>query len=225
LVEKLPVSLGGGGQRLASRWAVAPWVLAFLHLHFHIHHYHGPAIDYGALAIASFASFVGVPGPGEAVLIAAAVLAARHNLGIVSVLAVAFVGATVGGIAGYVAGRWAGRGLWTVPGPLRKLRIRAIDRGEKIFARYTVLAVILTPSWIAGIHRVRLATYNIINVISAVVWAGGIGMAAYLVGPSVIDTVQDLGTALTVIGAVALAALIVAGVLRRWRKRARTVSG
>jgi membrane protein DedA with SNARE-associated domain len=222
-VEKLPVSLGRGGQRLASRWAVTPWVLAFLHIH--IHHYHGPAIDYGALALASFASFVGVPGPGEAVLIAAAVAAAKHNLGIVSVLVVAFLGATVGGLVGYGAGRWAGRGLWTAPGPLRKLRTRAMERGEKVFERYTVLAVVLTPSWIAGIHRVELGIYNLINVVSAVVWAGGIGMAAYLIGPSVVDGVEDAGTAVTVIGAVVLATLIGVEVLRRRRKRARATSG
>lgn len=202
-----------------GRLAMAPWVLAFLHIH--IHHYRGPAIDYGALAIASFASFVGVPGPGEGVLIAAAVLASKHNLGLESVLVVAFLGATAGGIAGYVAGRWAGRGLWTAPGPLRKLRIRAIDRGEEVFERYTVLAVVLTPSWIAGIHRVELSTYNLINVVSAVVWAAGIGIAAYLVGPSVIDAVEDAGTLVTVIAGVILAALIGAEVMRRRRKRAR----
>jgi membrane protein DedA with SNARE-associated domain len=198
---------------------MAPWVLAFLR--FHIHHAHGPAIDYGALALASFASFFGLPGPGETVLIAAAVLAARHNLGIVSVLAVAFAGATVGGIAGYAAGRWAGRGLWTAPGPLRRLRMRAIDRGEKVFQRYTVLAVILTPSWIAGVHRVKRTTYNIINVISAAVWTGGIGMAAYFVGPSVLDGVEDAGTAVTVVAAVVLATLIAVEVVRRRRKHAR----
>jgi membrane protein DedA with SNARE-associated domain len=108
---------------------------------------------------------------------------------------------------------------------LRKLRTRAIDRGEKVFERYTVLAVVLTPSWIAGIHRVELGTYNLINVVSAVVWAGGIGMAAYLIGPSVVEGVEDAGTAVSVIGAVALTTLIVLEVLRRRRKRARAASG
>jgi membrane protein DedA with SNARE-associated domain len=88
-----------------------------------------------------------------------------------------------------------------------------------------VLAVVLTPSWIAGIHRVELGTYNLINVVSAVVWAGGIGMAAYLIGPSVVDGVEDAGTAVTVIGAVVLATLIGVEVVRRRRKRARATSG
>ena len=82
-----------------------------LALHIHIHHFHGPAVDYVGLAAASAASWIGVPGPGEPVLIATAVLAAKHNLGIVSVLFVAFMAANVGGIAGWLIGRRAGRGL------------------------------------------------------------------------------------------------------------------
>jgi membrane protein DedA with SNARE-associated domain len=200
--------------------------LAFLHfrIHLHIHHFHGPAIDYGALAAAAFASWVGLPGPGEPVLIAAAVLAAKHNLGIVSVIFVAFVAATVGGIVGWLAGLGAGRSLVTAPGPLRKLRIRAVERGEEIFERHPVTAVILTPSWIAGIHRVKTSTYMIINVVSAIVWAGGIAIAAYLIGPSILDAVDDWGTLTTLILVAAIVAVVTGEVLRRRRKRARAAT-
>lgn len=215
--------LGRSARRLTSRWAAAPWTLAFLHLH--IHHYKGPAIDYGALAIASFASWVGVPGPGEAVLIAAAVLASKHHLGIVSVLFVAFVGAVVGGIAGWLAGLWAGRGLVTARGPLHKLRLNAVERGEQVFERYTVLAIFLTPSWVAGIHRVKPGIYNLVNVVTAVMWAGGIGLAAYAVGPSVTDEASDLGTITTVLLVAGILALVGGELLRRRRKRTHGGSG
>jgi membrane protein DedA with SNARE-associated domain len=200
-------------------------MLAFLHFHLHIHHYRGPVVDYGALAVASFASWVGLPGPGEPVLIAAAVLAAKHNLGIVSVVFVAFAAAVAGGLAGYLAGLSAGRSLVTAPGPFRKLRLRTIERGEKVFERYTLLAIILTPSWIAGIHRVRPLYYNVVNVVSAAVWAGGIGMASYLVGPSVLDAVSDMGTLLSVLLGVGIAAIVGAEILRRRRRRAREAAG
>ena len=200
-------------------------MLAFLHLHLHIHHYRGPVVDYGALAAASFASWVGLPGPGEPVLIAAAVLAAKHHLGIVSVLFVAFVAATVGGLIGYLVGLSAGRGLVTAPGPFHKLRLRTIERGEKVFERYTLLAIVLTPSWVAGIHRVRPLYYNVVNVVTAVIWAVGIGMASYLVGPSVLDAVSDMGTLLSVLLGVAIAAIVTAEIMRRRRKRARAAAG
>jgi membrane protein DedA with SNARE-associated domain len=198
--------------------------LAFLHIgiHIHLHHFHGPAVDYGALAVAAFASWVGVPGPGEPVLIAAAVLAAKHNLGIVSVLAVAFLAATAGGIVGWLIGMRAGRGLLTAPGPRRKLRIKAVDRGEEVFERYAVLAVILTPSWIAGIHRVRTPVYMFANALGSAIWAGGIGISAYLIGPSVVDAVEDAGAVTTAILGVAIVAIVIAALLRHRRKSAPT---
>jgi len=195
--------------------------LGLLHLHLHIHHFRGPAIDYGALAAASFASWVGVPGPGEPVLIATAVLAAKHNLGIVSVLVVAFAGATAGGIVGWVVGMRAGYRLVTAPGPLHNLRVKTVARSEQVFKRYAVIAVLLTPSWIAGMHRVRTPVYMFANALGAALWAGGIGMAAYLVGPSVVDLVDDAGVFLTVILVVAVASIVTAGIVRRSRKRRR----
>jgi membrane-associated protein len=207
-----------------SSRAVLVLALLHLHIHLHIHHFHGPAIDYDTLAAASFASWVGLPGPGEPVLIAAAVLAAKHNLGIVSVMFVAFVAAAAGGIVGWLAGLWAGRGLMTAPGPLRKLRLKAVTRGDEIFERYTVTAIILTPSWIAGIHRVRATVYNVVNVVSAIIWAGGIGIAAYLIGPSVVDAVNDAGLAATLILVAAIALLVGAALFRRRRKRTRAAS-
>jgi membrane protein DedA with SNARE-associated domain len=195
--------------------------LALLHIHIHLHHFRGPAVDYGALAVAAFASWVGVPGPGEPVLIAAAVLAAKNHLGIYSVLFVAFLAAFAGGIAGWMVGRRAGRGLMTAPGPLRRFRQGAVARGDHVFERYAFVAVLLTPSWIAGIHRVRTPVYLLANTVGALIWAVGIGMAAYLIGPSVVDAVSDAGLAITLVVAAAIVAMVGAEVGRRRRKRAR----
>ena len=190
-----------------------------IHIHFHLHHGVPPAsIDYAALAIASFASWAGLPGPGEPLLIAAAVVASKHNLDIKPVLAWAFVGASLGGIAGWLAGRFAGRAVMTAPGPLLKLRLKAVERGEEVFDRWTVTAIILTPAWVAGIHRVHTWVYLITNEVTAVVWAVGIGLAAYVAGPPVLDWVSDLGW-LSVIGIVLLVAAGVAIEVTRRRRR------
>jgi membrane-associated protein len=195
---------------------------AFLHIHIHLHHFKGPAIDYVGLALAAFASWVGLPGPGETVLIATAVAASKHNLGIVSVLFVAWVAAMAGGIAGWLVGRRAGRGLLTRPGPLLAVRQRAVERGDRIFERYTAIAILLTPPWIAGIHGVRTGAYLFWNTLEAALWAGGIGMAAYLVGPSVVDAADDVGL-VTTLALVALIVFAVGGELfRRRRKRVRS---
>jgi membrane protein DedA with SNARE-associated domain len=204
--------------RLIRTALVVP-VIALLHIHLHLHHhFHGPEVDYAGLAAGAVASWVGVPGPGEPLLIAAGVLAARHNLDLGSVMFVAWLAATAGGIVGWWIGRIAGRGLLIAPGPLRGARLRAVERGEDVFARRPVAAIMLTPSWVAGINRARPSVYLVTNAVSAALWAGGIGTGAYLVGPSVIDFVDDLGTVLAIVVLVAVAVLVAVEVRRRWLK-------
>jgi membrane protein DedA with SNARE-associated domain len=182
-------------------------------------HLHGPPIDYLGLAAAAGASWAGVPGPGEPVLIAAAVYAARHRLDITEVLIVAFVAAVLGGIGGWLIGRMGGRTLVTAPGPLRRARMTAVARGDEVFERHPVIAILLTPSWVAGIHRVRTDVYMILNLVGAAAWAAGIGLAAYWVGPSVIDFVNDFGLLTTVLLGALIAAVVAAEIVRRRRRR------
>jgi membrane protein DedA with SNARE-associated domain len=182
---------------------------------------HGAPIDYFGLAAASAASWLGIPGPGESVLIAAGVLAAKHRLDLSTVLLVAWIAATAGGIAGWLIGRIAGRTVMTARGPLLRLRLGAVKRGDEVFTRYPVVAILLTPSWIAGIHRGSTVVYLVINAVSAVAWALGIGLAAYFVGPSVIEFVSDLGVVATVGLAALVGVVIVVEIFRRRRRLAR----
>lgn len=193
-------------------------VLSLLHIHLHLRHqFHGPPFDYVGLAAAAAASWVGVPGPGEPVLIAAGVLAARHQLDIFEVLVVAWVAATAGGAVGWLVGLKAGRAFLTAPGPLLRLRLRAVKRGEEVFERYRVVAIIFTPSWVSGINGVRGAVYQPINALGAAGWACLYGLGAFFVGPSVIDVAQDFG----VIAVVVVVALILAGISLEVRRRRR----
>jgi membrane protein DedA with SNARE-associated domain len=186
-----------------------------LHL-FHHQVASGAQIDYFALALGAFASWIGVPGPGEPLLIAAGIIAAKHKLDITPVLIWAFVGATLGGIAGWWIGLVAGRTVMTGPGPLRRLRLRAVERGEEVFHRLTVIAILLAPSWVSGIHRVRPIIYNVTNALSAAAWAVGIGLGAYYVGPAVLDVLADVGT-VTAIGLVLLVLVGIGFEVRRHR--------
>jgi membrane protein DedA with SNARE-associated domain len=185
-----------------------------------LHHVPAANIDYAALALGAFASWAGVPGPGEPLLIAAAIVAAQHKLDLTPVLVWAFVGATAGGIFGWLVGMKFGRSLMTAHGPLRKLRLKAVERGEEVFERLTVIAILLAPSWVAGIHRAGAVVYLITNAVSAAVWAVGIGLGAYYAGPPVLDVITDVGTA-TAIGLGVLVAVGIGFELTRRRRRAQ----
>ena len=176
----------------------------------HHHHFAAHSVEYLGIAVAAALSWAGVPGPGEATLIAAGLVAAAHKLDIGTALAAAWAGATAGGIAGWLLGLAGGRALASAPGPLLGHRGRAISAGERFYERFGVIAVFLTPSWVAGIARMRWPQYLLANAISALVWALVVGLGAYVIGPAVGDVVADMGIVLTAV-LVALVGAVVAG--------------
>ena len=181
------------------------------------HHVRGPKGDYVGLGLAAFASWAGIPGPGEAALVAAGLLSAHHHLDIGATLFVAWVGATIGGIAGWLVGLKAGRAVLTASGPLYRARLAALARGDRFYERFGPVAVFFTPSWVAGIHRMRWTRYLPANAVSALVWSLLIGLGAYVVGPSITELVDDLG----LVGAIVLGTLLVAGIAAGLRHRSR----
>jgi membrane protein DedA with SNARE-associated domain len=177
-------------------------------------HAGGSGADYAGVFLASALSWALFPGPGEAALIAAGISAGHHHLDLASVLAIAWAGAGAGGTAGWIAGMKGGRELLTAAGPLHHLRLAVIARGDRFYERYGPVAVMFTPSWIAGIHDMRWSRFLPANAFSALTWALSIGLGAYLVGPSITDVVADAGLAAGALaGALFIVAVVV--VLRR----------
>ena len=204
------------------RLAVGLKTLLVLGLALHLRHrlhFHGPPLDYVTLALGAFASWIGVPGPGEPLLILGGVLAAKHKLDLPEVLLVAWIAATAGGVGGWLVGMKAGRKLIMTRGPLQGLRERALARGEEAFNRFPRTAVVLTPTWVAGINNVRPSIYLPWNAVGAALWACGIGIGAYLAGPPIIDAVDDFG----LLGSAAVVVLVlgVIGLELERRRRAR----
>ena len=187
-------------------------LVALAVLHFHAR---GPGVDYVGVFLAAGVSWAALPGPGEAALIAAGISAAHGHLDLTSVVAVAWAGASVGGTAGWIVGVKAGRGLLTSPGPLHHLRLALIARGDHFYERYGLVAVLFTPSWVAGIHDMRWSRFLPANAGSALAWALSVGLGAYLVGPAVTDIVGDAGLA----GGLLVGALLVLAVVLVVRRR------
>lgn len=183
------------------------------------HHLHGPSFDFLGVAVASAASWIGVPGPGEPVLIAAGVYAADGKVGFVELLVIAWLAATLGGTVGWLLGRKGGRAVFGASGPFLHFRLAAMEKGERFFERYGLLAIYLAPSWVAGINDVPASRYLPANALCAAIWTLLVGGGGYLVGPSVAEVLGDLGLA----GGILLALLVIAGVttelVRRRRRR------
>ena len=135
---------------------------------------------------------LGLPVPGETMLIAAATFAgATHCLDIGLVIAAAAVGA----IGGDAAGFWIGRGVgWPLlhryggrvglTEPRLKLgQYLFLRHGGKVvfFARF-IAAVRAFAALLAGANRMQWRRFLMFNALGGVVWASLVGIGAYLFG-------------------------------------------
>jgi membrane protein DedA with SNARE-associated domain len=97
----------------------------------------------------------GIPGPGDAALIAAGALAGEGKLNIWIVLATAMVAWMLGSVIGFVIGARGGRPLLDHPGRLEKRRRKLLAKGDRAFGRHTFVASATLPAFVSGIFRVR----------------------------------------------------------------------
>jgi membrane protein DedA with SNARE-associated domain len=171
--------------------------------------------DYGLIVVAVVIGFesVGLPFPGETVLILAGIFAGtRHDLNIVSVIVTAAVAAIVGQTIGYVVGREFGYRLLLRYGPYVKLTGGRIKLGEYLFLRYGTKIIFIgrfvpvlrsVAGILAGANRMPWPQFILANIAGAFAWAGIFGFAAYMLG----HQVEHLAGPLVIV--VGIAALIV----------------
>jgi membrane protein DedA with SNARE-associated domain len=139
----------------------------------------------------------GLPGPGQASLIAAGALAGegRLNVGIVAVTALAAL--VIGSYVGYRTGAWKGRRLLDRPGPpFEKTRNKLLAKGDKAFGHGTVtfFASAMTPSFLSGIFHVRRYTFMLATAAASicltVIYVG----LSYFFGAEVARRIASTGT-------------------------------
>jgi LPXTG-motif cell wall-anchored protein len=184
------------------------------------------SLGYALPAIIGLESF-GVPSPGETALITAAVLASEGKLQIWLVLLIGIASAIIGDSIGYELGRHLGREVLTGRGPLRKERIRAVDAGERFFAKHGAKTVFFArwitgvrsaAAWLAGIDEMPYPTFLAYNAAGAISWGLSYGLVGYFGGQAAADAIKTAGTyALIAIGAAAIVLLA----FWMWRRRRR----
>jgi membrane protein DedA with SNARE-associated domain len=152
---------------------------------------------YGSFAVAGVVCLesMGLPLPGEAMLIAAAIYAGKTGgLGIVEVIAAASIGAIVGDNIGYWIGRQFGFPILVRFGHyvgLTEPRIKVgqylfMQHGGKIvfFGRFVALLRVLA-ALLAGVNRMSWPRFFVANAAGAILWATIFGTGAYLLGENI----------------------------------------
>jgi len=187
------------------------------------------SLGYALPAIIGLESF-GVPSPGETALITAAVLASEGKLNIWLVLLIGISSAIIGDSIGYELGRHLGREVLTARGPLRKERVRAVEVGERFFAKHGAKTVFFArwitgvrsaAAWLAGIDEMPYLTFLAFNAAGAITWGLSYGLVGYYGGQAAADAIKTAGTyALIVLGAAAVLLLA----FWWWRRRRRAAA-
>ena len=138
---------------------------------------------------------LGIPLPGEIVLVSAALMSTRESLGIspVWVGVAAIIGAIIGDSIGYSIGRRFGMGLFERLGRRfpQHFGTGHVALAKQLFARWGVWAVFfgrfiallrILAGPLAGALRMRYRYFLVANAAGAICWAGGTTAVVYFLG-------------------------------------------
>ena len=148
----------------------------------------------------------GIPGPGEASLIAAGTLAGEGKLNVGIVLATAIVAWMLGSVIGFWIGQHGGRRMLDHPGRLEKSRRKLLAKGDRAFGGHTFVASVTMPAFVSGIFRVRFPLFILGALVAGASWIGLYVGLSYLLGEEVAKRIGDAGTK-ALIGVIVLVAV------------------
>jgi len=191
------------------------------------------AYGYVAVAVITMLESMGLPLPGETVLLAASAYSASGRLHLSGVVGAAAAGAIVGDSLGYWLGRRGGRVVLTRYGQVLRINRRRLIGAERFFQRHGAKTVFLGrfvaflrmfAAPLAGIARMPYPRFFAFNVLGGIAWALSIGLLGHAFGRHLPLLERLLGwfgiwAALAVLAAVAITWL---GHRQRLRRRPRS---
>jgi membrane protein DedA with SNARE-associated domain len=154
-----------------------------------------PLLIYIAVGLVIGVESLGVPLPGEIMLVSASLLASRHELDIspVWIGISASTGAIIGDTIGYFIGRRVGKPLFERLGRRfpKHFSPGHVALAERIFLRWGVYAVFfgrfiallrIFAGPLAGALKMPYYKFLVANISGGIVWAGGTTAAVYFLG-------------------------------------------
>ncbi len=156
-------------------------------------------VTYGYLAVAVIIGLesMGIPLPGETLLVAAAVYAAHNpDLNILFVVLAAIAGAIIGDNAGYWLGGRFGYPLLKRYGPRFGVPENRIRLGQYLFDRYGFWVVFLgrfvallriLAAFLAGVNRMHWVQFFLANALGGILWSCVFGFGAYYFGTMILQ--------------------------------------
>jgi membrane protein DedA with SNARE-associated domain len=174
---------------------------------------------YAVIILGIMLESMGMPLPGESLMIAAALYAATtHQLNIFLLVPLAAAGAIAGDQVGYFIGRFIGYRLLAHWGQKLGLSNDRLELGRYLFRRYGGTVVFLGRfvailrtfvALLAGANRMPWHTFLIWNALGGIGWTSLYGFGAYLLGDAAQRLSGPIGIALGIAAGAALIAAVV----------------
>jgi membrane protein DedA with SNARE-associated domain len=166
---------------------------------------------------------MGVPVPGETILVLGAILAGQGRASAAGIAAAGWAGAVIGDNTGYLVGRRFGAHLTSLPGIRRIYDERRAALAQRFFRRRGWLAVFLGrfvallrifAGPLAGMNRMPWPLFLVANAAGGACWVAAVVTIGVLVGNNAETIVGRMGYA-----GLAGAVLLAAGVYVLHRRR------
>jgi membrane protein DedA with SNARE-associated domain len=172
---------------------------------------------YGAAVLATMAEGMGIPTPGQTLLMASALEAAQGRMNIVVLLFLVTTAATLGNSVGYAIGRWGGRVA------LDKLKVNPHRQQylDDLFRRRGGVVILLARfldglrqlnGIVAGVMRMPWWAFTAYNLAGAILWTCAWGLGSYYLGRdmhTIAGFFQRHGGLMYVVGVIAVVGLVV----------------
>ena len=189
--------------------------LLSLHALEHLIHEYG----YAAIFVCIMLESIGLPLPGESLMIAVALYAAHtHNLNIFIVVPLAAAGAICGDQIGYLIGRSIGYRVLARWGRKIGITDERLELGRFLFRKYgggivfvaRFIAILRTcAAVLAGANKMPWHTFLLWNALGGIGWTALYGFGAYALGDAAKRISGPVGIGLALIGGAALLASII----------------
>jgi membrane protein DedA with SNARE-associated domain len=176
---------------------------------------------YGYLAVFVFVGVesIGIPVPGETMLVTAAIYAGTTGrLSIFWVIVASSAGAIVGDNIGYLIGRTGGYRLIKRYGRYIRLEEDRLRLGQYLFHKHGPKVVFfgrfisvlrIFAAFLAGVNHMHWRRFLIFNAAGGIVWSTLYGVAAYLLGQQLLRLSGPLDAVLAIVGIMVIIAVIV----------------
>ncbi len=165
----------------------------YLNVHFLISTFGYPGLF--AIIFAETGLFLGFFLPGDSLLLAAGIFAARGDMNIFVLLIILATAAVLGNMLGYLFGKHVGKNLFTREDS-RLFKKRHLHHARAFYDRHGGKAIILArfvpivrtfAPIVAGVAEMDFSTFMIYNFVGSVLWAIGITLLGFFVGKLIPD--------------------------------------